>query len=128
MLFEVNPPVKRYGPGKDVQLHQRLEQGFAALPGVEGVAPGWTAYIANNMSNDDFLPEGEEAVTNHHPPEDVNVVGNDFFRIMGIPVVAGRSFGPQDTATSERVAIINQALANKRFPNVNAVGRRFKTG
>jgi predicted permease len=128
VLFEVSPPVKRYGPGKDVQLHARLEQGFAALPGVEGVAPSWTAYIADDMSNDDFLPEGEAATPDHQQAEDVNAVGTMFFQTMNIPMMAGRSFGPQDTATSEKVAIVNQALAKKRFPNGDAVGKRFFTG
>jgi predicted permease len=45
---------------------------------------------------------------------------------MGIPIVAGRSFSAQDTAASAKVAIINQALAQKRFPGVNPLGRRFK--
>ena len=128
ILFEVSPPVQRYGPGKDVQLHQRLEQGFAALPGVEGVAPSWTAYIADNISNDDFIPESEPDSNDHHGAEDVNAVGNSFFETMGIPIIAGRGFGPQDTASSQRVAIINQALAKKRFPNMDPVGRRFQTG
>ena len=127
ILFEVAPPAQRYGPGKDVQLHKRLEQGFAALPGVEGVAPSWTAYIADNMSNDDFIPEGAPDVGNHGGAEDVNATGNDFFKTMEIPIVAGRSFGPQDTGSSPKVAIINQALARKRFPNVNPIGKRFRT-
>jgi predicted permease len=46
---------------------------------------------------------------------------------MGIPIVAGRGFSPQDTATSLKVAVINEALARKRFPNVNPIGRRFRT-
>jgi predicted permease len=132
ILFEVAPPAKRYGPGKDVQLHQRLEQGFAALPGIEGVAPSWTAYIAGNMSNDDFMPEGEtdskDHSKDHAGAEDVNFVSTSFFQTLGIPIIGGRSFGPQDTGSAERVAIINQALAKKRFPNVNAVGKRFQTG
>ena len=45
---------------------------------------------------------------------------------MGIPMAAGRSFGPEDTATAPKVGIINQALARKRFPNVNPIGKRFK--
>ncbi len=128
MLFEVAPPKQRYGPGKDVQLHQRLEQGFAALPGVEGVAPSWVAYIADNMSNDDFMPEGETVAQDHRGAEDVNVVGNTFFQTMGIPIIGGRGFAAQDTATSPKVAVINQALAKKRFPHVNALGKRFQTG
>jgi predicted permease len=127
ILFEVPPPVHRYGPGKDVVLHQRLEQGFAALPGVEGVAPGWTAYIADNLSNSDFEPEGEKQIGDHREAEDENVVGNTFFQTIGIPIIAGRGFGAQDTVTSQKVAVINQALAKKRFPGVSPVGRRFKT-
>jgi len=128
VLFEVAPPKQRYGPGKDVQLHQLLEQGFAALPGVRGMTPSSTAYIADNMNNDYFLPEGEPDKQNHRGAEDVNFVGNTFFKTMGISMTAGRSFGPQDTASSQKVAIINQALAKKRFPNMNPLGKRFKTG
>jgi predicted permease len=127
VLFEVAPPAKRYEKGKDVQLHRRLEQGFAALPGVEGVALSWTPYIADNMNNDDFVPEGEQNTGDHAGAEDVNAVGNRFFETMEIPIVAGRRFGPQDTVSSQRVAIINQALAKKRFPNMNPVGKRFRT-
>jgi predicted permease len=73
------------------------------------------------MSNDDFIPEGQPDV-----PEDVSLVGNAFFQTMGIPMIGGRSFGPQDTGTSQSVAIINQALAKKRFPNQNPIGKRFR--
>jgi predicted permease len=128
ILFEVSPPMKRYGPGKDVQLHQRLEQGFAAIPGVEGVTASLSAYIANNMDNSDFLVEGEDRAAHQRDPEDMNAVGNTFFATMGIPIISGRSFGPQDTGTSEKVGIINQALAKLRFPYMNPVGKRFKTG
>jgi len=126
VLFEIAPPVKRYEQGRDVILHRRLEQEFAALPGVEGVAPGQTAYIADNMNNSDFITEGEVDKGDHSGAEDMNVVGNRFLETMGIPMVSGRSFGPQDTASSQKVAIVNQALARKRFPNMNPVGKRFR--
>jgi predicted permease len=45
---------------------------------------------------------------------------------MGIKLVAGRGFNSQDTATSPKVAVINQALAKKRFPGMNPVGRMFR--
>jgi len=128
ILFEISPPMKRYGPGKDVQLHQRLQQGFAALPGVEGATASWSAYIADNMSNSDFLVEGENAAAHQRDPEDVNAVGNTFFATMGIPIISGRSFGLQDSAVSEKVIIVNQALAKERFPGMNPVGKRVKAG
>jgi predicted permease len=55
------------------------------------------------------------------------VIGNNFFATLGIPIVAGRSFGSQDTTTSLRVGIINQSLARKAFPNQNPLGKRFAT-
>ena len=119
-------PKQRYGPGKDVQLFQRLEQAFASLPGVEGVGPASTAYIADNMNNDDFIPEGTPDSSDHGGAEDMNFVGTTFFKVLGIPIVGGRSFGSQDTSTSQRVGIINESLAKKRFPNMNPIGKRFR--
>jgi predicted permease len=127
VLFEVDPPGKQYEKGKDVQLHHRLEQAFAALPGVEGISPAQTAYMGDNFSNSDFIPEGASDRGDHSGSVDFNVVGNTFFETLGIPMIAGRNFGSQDTASSQKVAVINQALAKKRFPNMNPVGKRFKT-
>jgi predicted permease len=126
LLFEINPPSARYPAGKVVLLHSLLEQRFAALPGVEMVAAGRAAYIADNLDNSDFLPEGETFDEKRKQAEDINVVGVNFFPTLGIPILAGRGFGPQDTATSQKVGIINQALARKRFPNTNPIGKRFK--
>jgi len=128
VLFEVAPPARRYEQSRDVKLHQRLEREFAALPGVLGVAPAQTPYMADNMNNNDFVTEGEADKGDHSGAEDFNVVGNTFFETMGIPMVSGRSFGAQDTAASQKVAIINQSLARKRFPNANPVGKLFKDG
>jgi len=54
------------------------------------------------------------------------VVGAAFFQTMGIPIISGRGFGAQDTASSQKVGVINQALAKKRFANVNPLGKRFR--
>jgi predicted permease len=126
VLFEINPPAARYPPGKDVTLHEELEKRFAAIPGVQLASPASTAYLADSMNNSDFLPEGEKFVKGQRTAEDVNVVGNDFFATLGIKIIVGRGFTSADTATSTKVAVINQALAKKRFPNVNPIGRLFR--
>jgi predicted permease len=127
LLFDISPPQKRYSGGKDVLLHKQLEQKIAELPGVESVAPAQMPLAAGSMSNSDFLPEGRPAPSNGHTAEDINVVGRDYFHTMRIPIVAGRAFNAQDTAASLKVALINQALALKDFPNVNPIGKRFRT-
>ncbi len=126
VLFEIIPSVRRYPGPKDVQLHQQLERRFAALPGVERVAPGAVTYIAESMDNTDFFPEGETINPKEKHAEYENSVGTDFFPTLGIPIVAGRGFGQQDTSTSPKIGVINQSLARKRFPNTNPIGKRFK--
>jgi predicted permease len=125
LLAEINAPTKQYPAGKDIQLHTRLVQAIAATPGVESVSPSWIAYIADDMNRTDFMLEGEVFDKDKDEGEDFNVVGSNFFSMMQVPILAGRSFGPQDTATSAKVAIINAALAKERFPNQDPVGKRF---
>jgi predicted permease len=128
ILFSVDPPATRYDKGKDVQLHTRLEEDFAAIPGVQAVTAASVPYISDSLSNEIFLLSGEKLDQNKQQAEDVNTVGNSFFATMAIPIVAGRAFDTQDTATSPKVAVINRSLARKRFPNVNPIGKEFKTG
>jgi predicted permease len=80
------------------------------------------------MGNDIFLPEGEKQEDHKDQAEFFNIVGNSFFGTMGIPMFAGRPFGAEDTATSQKVMVINQSLARKRFPNENPIGKMVKIG
>ena len=125
LLFGLEPPQKRYPEGKEAQLYARVEQAIATLPGVDAVTVATVPYIADNETNGGFVPEGEKPDPKGKQAEMFNVVGNNFFATMGIPIIAGRGFGPQDTATSPKVAVINQSLAGKRFPHQNPIGKRF---
>lgn len=127
LLVEINPPANRYPAGKDVTLHQRLEQAIAAVPGVGSVSPAAMAYLSDDLNATDFLPEGESYDSKKHQEEDFNAVGNHFFETLAIPIISGRAFGEQDNQGSPKVAIINQSLARSRFPGQNPVGKRFKT-
>jgi len=127
VLFEISAPQARYAGAKSITLHRRLEQAVAALPGVESVSATSEAYLSGSMSNEGFVPEGQKVDGNARLSEDRNHAGIRFFETMKIPIVAGRGFGMQDTETSPKVAVINQSLARKRFPNVNPIGVRFRT-
>jgi predicted permease len=127
LLLEINPPVNIYPVGKDVSLHRRLEQAFAAVPGVDSVAPAWSAFVSDDTDRTSFLPQGVAYDPNNSQGEDYNGVGNRFFETLEIPIVAGRAFGSQDTPTSQKVAIINQSLARTRYPGQNPIGKMFTT-
>jgi predicted permease len=128
LLAQLYLPQNRYPAGKDIALHQRMEQALAAVPGVESVSPAMDSYLSGDVSDTDFLPEGEIFDKNKHQDEDYSTVGIHFFDTLAIPIVAGRAFGTQDTATSPKVGIINQRLAKSRYPNQNPIGKRFSMG
>jgi predicted permease len=57
-----------------------------------------------------------------------NSVGPDFFNAMGLRLLEGRQFGPQDTETSPKVAVISEAMARLFFSGSSAVGKHFGRG
>jgi predicted permease len=126
LVVDVNAPHPKYSQGKDIAFHQKMEAGLAAVPGVQSIAPAEVAYIENSRSMQGFTPEGHENDRDRHPGVLYNVVGTNFFTTMRIPIIAGRSFGSQDTVTSVKVGVINQSLARARFGNENPLNRRFE--
>jgi predicted permease len=127
LLAQIALPQNRYPAGQDIAFHLRMEQAFAALPGVESVAPAMETYLSGDSSDTDFLPAGESYDKDKKQEENYNAVGVNFFRTLAIPIVSGRAFGAQDTAASPKVGIINQSLARSRFPGQNPIGKRFST-
>src|SRR6185295_7856469 len=77
---------------------------------------GWTTPAFTREPNP---PQGQSRSVRN------NVVGQEYFTTMGIPLVLGRSFGPQDTDKSQKVAVISEAMAQRFFPNTFPLGRRF---
>jgi predicted permease len=53
-------------------------------------------------------------------------VDEDFFETMGVPIVRGRGFLPTDTASSPRVAVINEEIAQHYWPGQDSIGKRFR--
>jgi predicted permease len=132
-LFYVNPPPSRYPAPQDIALHHRLEDAFRAVPGVQGVSVERVTLVANSMWSAFFYVEGDTAAAipgrdDQSHEADVDIVGPSFFSTMQIPILAGRGFGPEDTETSTLVAVVNQTLARKFFPNTNPIGKRFNMG
>ncbi len=126
LLAYIDPPQQRYPEGKDVVLHEHLEQAIGAVPGVQAVTLMSTPYLTDSMSKMGIVTETESADPTKARGERDEEVGNRFFETLGIPILAGRGFGSQDTATSAKVAVINQSLARTRFLLRNPIGQRFR--
>ncbi len=129
LLFEIDPPNGRYPGRKSMLLHERLVEQIKSIPGVEGASVTESPLIAHYESNSGFHVEGTPERKGDDPNFSANLdsVGPEFFHVMRIPILAGRSFDERDTVTSPPVSIINQALARKFFPGRNPIGLRFAT-
>ncbi|HEX3253742.1 MAG TPA: ABC transporter permease [Pyrinomonadaceae bacterium] len=108
-------------------LLNEVEEKVKAVPGVQAASFAFTIFnqgfwTGAAHSRDDNIPEGQSRALRN------NIVGPDFFTAMGIPLVQGRGFGPQDTASSQKVAVVSESMARRFFPGGSAVGNRFGLG
>jgi predicted permease len=76
------------------------------------------------MGGRSFYPAGQPAETNS-PEAHLHIVRANFFETLELPLQMGRLLTAQDDASAPPVAVINQALASRFFPNENPIGKRF---
>ena len=127
LLFSVQQPKSQYPAPKEIALYRNLEEKLAAIPGVESVTTSAIGLIANDISEDDFIPLDTPQKSRDKVQFD-NAVGDNYFATMGIPILAGRPFDSHDTETAPLVAVVNQTLARKLFPGTNPIGQKFRGG
>jgi predicted permease len=126
--FSISPSLNRYTTQQTVSLFDRLRQGIDSLPGVHGVGVAKEALFDNDDWGSNLTVEGYTP----GPDEDMQVfrnsVGPGYFSAMGIPLLAGREFRDGDTATSAKVVVINELMAQKYFHGRNPVGMHMVWG
>lgn len=122
--FDVDTTVAGYKTDdpKFTSMLNDVEENVRRVPGVNGAAFSFFVFNQGHWQSpvtvSDDLPQEQRMVRN-------NVVGRDFFRVMGIPLVQGRLFNESDTATSQQVAVISESMAQRVFPNKSALGQHF---
>jgi len=108
------------------RLYEQIEERVRALPGVR--AASYSLFTFNEGSwNNPVSVQGYVSADSHRDVHH-NVVGTDYFAAMGIPLLAGRGFGPQDTATSTKVAVIGETMARTMFPQGSPIGHTYSRG
>jgi len=132
LLFGVQPSLIGYKDEKLRQLYTQISERMEAVPGVQAVTFSRLPLLSfSSTSSSVFLREALSATPDSEgrikPSGEGyrHTVRDNFLDAMGIPLLAGRTFGPQDTVNSPRVAVVNQTFANKYFPNENPIGKRF---
>jgi putative ABC transport system permease protein len=119
-------PAYRYADYPQVEAFTRaLIPRLQAIPGIEAV--GITNYLPLSgwSGGTNFSIEGRPPLTRAEQPDaGYQVATEDYFRSMGIRLVAGRTFTDRDKAGAPHVVVVNETLAQRYWPGENPVGQR----
>jgi putative ABC transport system permease protein len=97
-----------------------------ALPNVRAVtAINFLPFSGQGGSRSVFIEGREVERSGDRLDEQIRIVTDGYFAAMQIPLAAGREFTRHDTLSSMRIAVINESLARKHFPNENPIGKRI---
>ena len=125
-VMHLNPAGAGYTEEKLPALYQQLEEQFGALPGVQSVGLAlYSTLEGNNWGEAVFVDGRPTPGPNAHIGSSWDRVSPRFFETVGQPVIRGRGFTDSDTATSQKVAVVNQAFVRKFFPKEDPIGRHF---
>ncbi len=125
-VVHIDPAGAGYKPETVQALYRQLEEQFGALPGVKSVGLALYSTLEGNNWGESVYVDGRPARgPNAHIGSSWDRVSPRFFETVGQPVVRGRGFTEQDTATTQKVAVVNQAFVKKFFPKEDPIGKRF---
>ena len=105
--------------------HTRMLESVLAIPGVTAatrvsILPGLT-----NGNTQRFLREDRPPPPGPQPEASYRLVGPDYFRVLGIPLLSGRAFGPEDTMATSAPAVVNRTFQRRFFPGEDVIGKRI---
>jgi predicted permease len=109
-------------------IRRELVQRFSSQPGVMSAAQVYLVPFAGNASNGHVAVDGEAITAAADTISYFNSVGPGYFRTMGTTLVAGRDFDDRDTASSLKIAVVNEAFARRFFRGANPIGHTFRHG
>jgi len=129
LTFELSlpPAMKKASPDAIRAAYREFDAKLGSTPGVQAVSLSWGAIPMDTEDDEQFWIEGQPKPSNEN---EMNwaleyTVEPDYLRVMRIPLERGRFFTPQDNERSPAVAVIDDVLARKYFPNQNPIGKRI---
>ncbi|HEX4230106.1 MAG TPA: ABC transporter permease [Bryobacteraceae bacterium] len=126
LMMSVDPRLHGYTPQRVVQFLSNARQAAAAVPGVRSAACTDGVPLSGGNRSDGFHVEGRPAAP-QAPIVDLYMATRGYFETLGIPLLSGREF-ENENATGPKVAVVNEALAQRMFPHENPIGQHISGG
>ncbi len=124
VLFQLDATATGYKGPQLSNLMREIEDKVETISGVEAAAFSFFIFNQGQWSSPAFT-RGPDLADGQSRNVRNNIVGTDYFRAMGIPLVLGRGFGPRDTNKSPKVAVVTEAMAQRFFPDTSPLGQHF---
>jgi predicted permease len=125
VIVQVDPALAGYDEARGRHAHLALIDRLRAVPGVEAVTIGSRPPFTSIGASRAVVPAGETEAGSPSVGAVFSVVGRDYARVLGLPMLAGRDFSDAELEPGSvaRVAIIDDALAGELWPGEEALGR-----
>jgi predicted permease len=124
-VFTLSPELSDYTPEQSRAFFERIEDELGAIPGVTGTSAAYVPLLTGSNWGTDVAVEGFESGPDTDDNARFNAIGPDYFRTMGVPLLAGREFTRGDALSSPRVAIVNESFTKKFQIERDPIGRRM---
>lgn len=128
VTFRLSPYLNGYSPEQSLALFERVEEELRAVPGVIGATSSTVPILSNSDWRNNLTVEGFDAAPDTDTAVSVTRVGLNYFRTLGITMLAGREFARSDTIGAPKVAIVNEAFAQKFNLGSEVIGKRLAMG
>jgi predicted permease len=123
LAFDLAPQMAGYPLNAVAPVEQRALDAVAALPGIKNVGATNDPDLADDEIRGDVAVSGYTPKPDEYLDIELPAVSNGYLQTLGVPLVLGRYFAASDTATSQKVAIVNESFARHYFGGVaGAIG------
>jgi predicted permease len=125
LVVQVAPGLAGYNEAQGREAYLALIERLRAVPGVEAVSIGSRPPFTSIGDSRDVVPAGTPVPQSDIPGTAFSVIGRDYARTLGLPMLRGRDFTDAEllSGAGERVAIIDTELAEQLWPGEDALGR-----
>jgi predicted permease len=139
LVFSVDPQLIDYRREQIGGLYKQILERIGGVPGVTSASLSRQGLLSGSGTQGSITvpgftpPPQENQLSRSGDRVELDVpylsqVGPNFFRTLGMTILRGRDFSPQDNETAPRVAIVNEAFARYYFGSRDPIGRRFDRG
>ena len=126
LLVRTDLNIAKVPPDRQFAVDEAIENRLSALPGVVSASRSVVTPIMGGAWNQGIRTDWSKALTGDDALTWLNGVSPRYLETLRIPLLAGRDINGRDTKTAPMVAIVNQTLARRFFPNLNPVGKTFR--